>query len=81
MEMDDDRAIDMLDQFGADQHFEIAKSSAIVCIDNIIHTIYQYGTVVEEKNTEKGLIFWNKVKLRLWEMRITEYAEIKNINY
>ena len=81
MKIEDKTSIEMLEQFGADQHFNIAKCSAIVCIDQIINTIFKYGTVVEAHKSEDGILFWNKVKMRIWEMRVKEYAKTKGIDY
>lgn len=77
---EDETAIEMLDQFGADSHFQIAKASAVVCIDQIIETIFKYETIVEADRIKDGISFWHKVKLKLWKMRITEYTDIKNMN-
>ncbi len=77
----DQTVIDMLDRFGAHKHFQIAKNSSIVCIDQIIETIFEFGTKDQVKKMKHKMIAWNLVKLGVWDMTVTEYAKIKEIDY
>ena len=74
----DKMAIDLIEKFGVDVHFRVAKMSAIICIDEILYVLNTRRFADQNNKSILNTTFWHRVKLKVYQMKIVEYYNLKH---